>query len=1265
MIRRTLLLLQLLLCTLCADAQHWIEIDWNSQRIDSVIPVYTEVIPLPSDYTQYTYSVSLEYPEFEPLSAAETAALKRILTANDGPREVLDEMPRIETYVGVSRRAGELDVLIQPVVYRDGVYQRLLNAKLVLNKTLTSIRRAAAAATGEEVERYAAHSVLATGKWVKISIPSDGIYCITRQQLSSMGFTNPDRVKLYGYGGHYQAEELNMDAVIDDLNEVPLYRGSNQGLLFYGNGPVAWDTAKRQSGVSNVSKRIRNFYSDAGYYFLTEGDSPMTFPAEPSLTSSVAIDVNTTRSRILYEKDEYCWYHSGRDLYESKNYAATTTTINFATPLVATTSDAILQVTMAAAGNNKSTASFTVDGTALSSTLTMNALSQYLEAVRGEYIANTTIGGGDVTSLKINVATSEPVRLDYAVLDYARKMTLNAENPYFTFTSKASLTNRYSITEAATGSTVVWRLDSHGVPVAQMEGTVSDSIFSFIAKDSEATGYVAFANNATYPTPTVVGRISNQDLHAQTDPVDMVIIVPESGDLTEQAERLAALHRAHDGLRVQVVSADKLYNEFSSGTPDAMAYRRYLKMYYDRADSLDDAPRYLLLFGDCAWDNRMLSSQWVGNDPKKYLLSFQSEESLSETRSYVMEDFFGLMDDGEGGSLLKDKVDLGIGRFPVRTASQAKALVDKVESYMNNSNVGSWKNTICMIADDGNANLHMEDATEVIATIEKYYPSYRIQRIFFDSYTREVSATGNAYPGAVKDISKVMEEGALVMNYTGHGAAYCLSHERVMNLQDFNTFSSPRLPLWVTAACDVMPFDGQEETIGETAVNNPNGAAIGFYGTARTVISSYNRSMNRSFMRYLLGRDDNNKRYSMGDAVRLSKNALVTSGNAEGVDNTVNKLHFALLGDPALVLTAPTYNVVVDSLNGKAIEGNLDEEDLLTLSAGGVARVSGHIEDEDGRIQPDFTGLVSPSVYDSKSTVTCHNNDGTATSAYVYSEYDKRIFSGTDSIRNGNFSITFPVPLDLNYSNERGCINFYAVNADHTVEANANFEDFILGGTDGDWVDSSVGPEITLWLNAENADFSTVGANAILLARIEDADGINTAGTGVGHDIELVIDNETSNPYVLNNYFNFDFGSYTSGSIEYTLPTLDPGTHTLSLRVWDVYNNVSEAQMDFEVSDDFLAVNSTESPIRVSTTFILSVRDSGISRYSLAVYDLMGRKIDECKYTTNGSDVLYTLPWSTASGKYTEGVYLFRFGVQKSNGDWNYKTMKMLVFPRS
>ena len=131
----------------------------------------------------------------------------------------------------------------------------------------------------------------------------------------------------------------------------------------------------------------------------------------------------------------------------------------------------------------------------------------------------------------------------------------------------------------------------------------------------------------------------------------MVIIIPTSQKVLAQATRLKELHETNDSMRVRIVPADELYNEFSSGTPDANSYRRYLKMLYDRAETDADMPRYLLLFGDGAWDNRMLTSNWSGTSPDDFLLCYESENSFSETDSYVSDDYYCMLDDGEGGDV--------------------------------------------------------------------------------------------------------------------------------------------------------------------------------------------------------------------------------------------------------------------------------------------------------------------------------------------------------------------------------------------------------------------------------------------------------------------------------------------------------------------------------------------------------------------------------------------------------------------------------------
>lgn len=234
-----------------------------------------------------------------------------------------------------------------------------------------------------------------------------------------------------------------------------------------------------------------------------------------------------------------------------------------------------------------------------------------------------------------------------------------------------------------------------------------------------------------FATPEYVYGITNQDHHADAN-ADMIIIIPTSQKLLAQAQRLAAYHEQHDSMTVRIVPADELYNEFSSGTPDAGAYRRYLKMMYDRATDDKELPKHLLLFGDCLWDNRMLTDDTRGLNPDDYLLCYESENSYSLVYCYVDDGWFTLLDDGEGGSNTSitrtDKEDMGVGRFPVTTAADAKVLVDKVINYKNNSNAGGWQNTIMFLGDDGNNNLHMTDANRAADQTSALYPATSSRR---------------------------------------------------------------------------------------------------------------------------------------------------------------------------------------------------------------------------------------------------------------------------------------------------------------------------------------------------------------------------------------------------------------------------------------------------------------------------------------------------------------------------------------------------------
>lgn len=762
----------------------------------------------------------------------------------------------------------------------------------------------------------------------------------------------------------------------------------------------------------------------------------------------------------------------------------------------------------------------------------------------------------------------------------------------------------------------------------------------------------------TIGEPAYVYRITNQDHHADAA-TDMVMIIPTSQHLLAQAERLKAHHEQHDGLRVTIVPADELYNEFSSGTPDATAYRRYLKMLYDRATTDSDKPRYLLLFGDGAWDNRMLTNEWSGYNPDDYLLCYESENSFSQVNCYVSDDFFCLLDDEEviqttngNSNTYAGKPDVAVGRLPARTPDEAKTLVDKIISYSQNEYAGSWQNEICMMGDDGNDNSHMKTADKVATMIENTYPNYNVDKIYWDAYQRTSSSTGYSYPDVTRLIKQQLQNGALMMNYCGHGAAYAMSHELVMKLTDFEAQQSNYLSLWMTASCDIMPFDGQEENIGETVMLNSKGGGIAFFGTTRTVYATYNEVMNLAFTKHVL-----TPGMAIGEAVRLAKCELVEKSS----DMTCNKLQYTLLGDPALLLNTPQQKMVVDSINGQpATEG-------IKLAAGSIVKITGHVELND-ETDTDFNGIVTLSVRDAEENITCRLNDQSSTGAdkaFVYQDRTNYLYRGSENVTEGIFYFTFAIPKDISYTDGSGLMTLYAINADKTRSAHGENESFELIGSSTALTDS-IGPSVYCYLNSKNfKNGSKVNTTPYFIAELYDDSGINASGSSIGHDLELIIDGDMNQTYNLNNYFEYDFGDYRSGSIGFSIPELSVGTHKLLFRAWDILNNSTTTELLFEVSEDAGAgefnVTCTQNPASTDTQFVITHDRPGSElKVTLDVFDLGGRQLWRQIDTVTATNDTVTIDWNlnvAGGSRLHTGLYLCRLTLN----DGDSKTVKLII----
>lgn len=1180
-----LLFAALVWCSGQAAAQGFFDLTAEQVKIDTLLPRFAYSHKIGCNYRDSIYDVTIEYPEFVDMTEADVRRYKAIKS------DSLPAMPVVTSKIGVERKQGSLDVSFIPLVFRDGKYQKLVSFKLniVAKAANTAMKRVSSrASVASAASRYAEHSVLNSGRWAKIRVPSSGVYQLTDELVRRAGFSSLERVRIYGYGGELQPEALTGDYLTetDDLKQLPTCTVGGRR-LFYARGPVSW---------SSSNDRVRNYYSDYGYYFLTESDEPAATLDSAAFASSFypsGDDYNT-----LYEVDDYAWYQGGRNLYDSQ-VLPLGTACDYQLSSPSTSGRGSVRVVMSAYGASSATVS--VNDSVVG---TINISSS------GEYDAMRVSSG------------------QYSV-------------------SNLTSSNKITITETSGGT---MRLD-------------------YIALHSNEPKEAPRLSSASFPVPEYVYNITNQDLHAH-GPADMVIIISTSQHLREQAERLAALHEQADSMRVRIVPADEIFNEFSSGTPDATAYRRYMKMLYDRAETEADMPKYLVLFGDGAWDNRMVTQGWRGYSPDDFLLCFESDNSYNHIDCYVSDDFYCMLDDGEtiqdGNSRYScyGKPDVAVGRFPVRTATEAGIMLDKLEQYMSNANAGAWQNTIVLMGDDGNNNVHMVTADRVANMVMADHPQYNVRKIMWDAYNREVTSTGNSYPDVVRLVKQYMANGALVMNYNGHGSANSISHEQVLVLSDFQSAVSSNLPLWVTAACDILPYDGLEDNIGEAAVLNPRGGAVAFYGTTRTVFTSYNENMNMAFMRELL--DDSEGLVSVGEAARRAKVYLVEAQS--GGDVTVNKLQFTLLGDPAMKLAMPTLGAVVDSIGGVAV----GEGGTVRLGAGSEVVVRGRILDGNATAS-GFNGTLTATVSDAEQEVVCKlnntdPNDG-SDEAFVFTDRSSVVFKGSNTVSDGQFEFSFVVPKDIMYSDGNGLINIYAVN-DDCIKTAAGASSAITFNGSAELSPDSVGPAIYCYLNSSSfTNGSYVNPTPYFVAEVSDEDGINASGGGVGHDLQLIIDGDMSQTYVLNDYFSFDFGSYKSGTIGFSIPTLSEGEHRLQFRAWDVLNNSSTSELTFRVArgvePSIIDVECTENPAVTATTFrIIHDRIGSELDVVLDLFDMSGRHLWSYSETDVPTDNVLTIDWDLTVGggrRLGTGVYLYRVRASCDGSSYTSKTKKLII----
>jgi len=1105
---------------------------------------------------------------------------------------------------------------------------------------------------------YASTSKLSTGTWVKIAVSESGIYQITSDDASSWGLGDVSSLHVFGYGGAPLKEYFTED-MPDDLPQIPVVR-ENGRILFYAQGPVTWT-----SQSSDIPfRQVQNPYSTLGYYFVTNDSRFSDVEIEKSSMTVMGTPATTATGRTYHEEEIYNPGQTGR-VFLGEDFSSTKSqSFDFTLPGYVAGTNVRVLTNMAAKSSSASTISTTANGTALSGTATMRGTTSgydhYTTTVSNNVALSTQSFTLDGTNSLTYGVTFNPTgtiylaRLDYITVNYER--TLALDGGYLSWGDRnGKLGTSYQLS-GCSDATQVWDVTQPQAPVL-MNTTASGSTLTFSPSASGYREYIAFNTTGTsYPHPTLSSKLSNQDLHGEATP-DMIIITPS--EYETQAKRVASLHE-DEGMRVLVTTDKLVYNEFSSGTPDVMAYRRLCKMFWDRgADSTGHKLGYLLLFGNGSYDNRGLMST-SGSYPK--LLTWQSEASNNENGSYTTDDCLAIMSDNASADFQYYDLDIAVGRMPVKSVSEATTAVDKLVKYVNGNDYGVWKTNTVNVADDEDAAIHMKQAQKVIEKSRQWggndiFYNY----VFIDAFTAVSSGGSRTYPDARTKMFSRLTEGAIWWNYTGHASPMGWTGEGLMRISDVTeNLYYKHLPVLYAATCEYTRYDADAQSGGEGIFLNANGGAISVICPPRLVYISDNGPLNESVAKYIFSPDDSGQPRRVGDILRLGKNDTL---------RTANKLRYFMFGDPAMRLAVPTHRVVVETINGKAVgEGNLPQ-----IEARQTIKFTGSIVDRKGNAATDFNGAVISTLYDSETDITT-NGYGTNGVQFTYSDRPNKLAITVDTVKAGKFEVSIVVPSELaSYETiTTALVNMYAYDRTSGIEAMGSNTDFYLVGYDESVKQDTIGPDI-VYLGLNSATFEDGGAvneSPLVLAEVADESGVNFSTGGIGHAMTLTLDKTTTYSDLSSYYTPLQAETGTRGTISYQLNDLATGAHTLTLKVWDVFNNSSSKTINFNVVNglkpEITDVYAVGNPASVETRFYVKHnRPDAVMTVTIEVWDIMGREVWSTT-TTGRSNEFTTVPvtWSlvdNTGNRVPNGIYVYRATISTDGVREATKAKKLAV----
>ena len=1105
----------------------------------------------------------------------------------------------------------------------------------------------------------AQNSVLKEGTWYKIPIAENGIYKLSYNYLQNAGLPveslDPQKIRIFGNSGGMLPQGNAVSRPFGLVENAILVQGEDDGsfdpedfVLFYAFGPH-----DHQYLDDDLIFEF-NLYAKENFYFITyDGEVGERIVRTDNLGSELP-QITTFNDFAHYEIDETNLLISGREWYGER--FDLTTSRDFIFDFEGISPNSVVKITSNVMTQSFDQSSFdiSVNGSIIGSQ-SLAGVPNFLDppvnnpfrySIKGivshrEFMANTSqLPSSENLTVTIDYNKNNSDRsigyLNYLEVEVERTLRRYGVQTIFrSLTSMASPSVTYEIGNVE-ATDQIWDITERERPLNQ-PFELAGSVAVFGAPSAPLREYVIFDPDLVSEPASTAELISNQDLKGL--PAAELLIVTHP-DFLSEAQRLADFRRNNDNMSVEVATTSQIFNEFSSGKQDVTAIRDFARYHYDKSNTL----KYLLLFGKGSYDYKD-----VLDNNKNFVPIYESYNTLLPLDTYASDDYYGFMEEDEGEWLEErdgnHTLDVGVGRLPVTTLEEAQTVVNKIIQYDDDAqSLGGWRNELVFVADDGDLNLHQDQANDLTVLVDTSHITFNNNKIFLDAYPQISRPNGQTSPKARKALQDAIEKGALVVNYTGHGGEIGWMQEQVLDLFLIDDLSNRyKLPLFVTATCEFGRHDDPKRVSGgELVVTTDRGGAIAIVTTGRPVAASSNFELNKAFYNAIF-EQENNEYLRLGDVFRITKN---NSFDLARDTKKVGNRNFSLLGDPSLRLAYPQEQVVITNIQENGISTD-------TLKALAQTTVFGEVRNAADALLEGFNGIVEITVFDNDIDRTTLG-DGNDNIPFTYQIKENKLFKGTATVANGRFQVDFVVPKNISQRYEYGKISTYASDVTAINDASGANVSVAIGGTTNNPVNDTKGPEIQLFVGDTISNKLTgISHNTMLFARLSDENGINISGFGTSNSISATLDGDEV--FILNDFYSADKDEYRRGWVVFALDNLEAGRHTIELQAGDTYNNISTEQIEFFVADPnsllVSGLKNSPNPVTDYTTISFNHNRSGDDlEVNLQIVSFMGELVRDLTFDVDDSPPVVELFEWDGSGisnkKLTQGIYLYRISVR-------------------